>query len=115
MFVDLIVWHKMTFGMGYRSRRTSEYCLVIQKNPKRAKGVWTIRNIPDVWEERITNKIHPHQKPLELQKKLIEATTAKHDIILDPAAGSYMTHEASMQTERQFLGSDINTPHINLI
>ena len=38
--VDMIVWNKMRIGMGYRTRRTSEYCLVLQKKPLRAKGVW---------------------------------------------------------------------------
>lgn len=105
--VDLIIWKKMTFGMGYRSRRTSEYCVVIQKKPKRAKGVWTIRNIPDVWDEKVIGKTHPHQKPLELQKKLIEATTAEQDVILDPAAGSYSVLDACEATKRQFLGTDL--------
>ena len=36
--VDLIVWNKMRMGMGYRTRRISEYCLVLQKAPLRAKG-----------------------------------------------------------------------------
>ena len=34
--------------MGYRTRRKSEYCLVLQKVPLRAKGVWRSHNIPDV-------------------------------------------------------------------
>ena len=38
--VDLITWNKDKIGMGYRSRRQSEHLLVIQKSPKRAKGVW---------------------------------------------------------------------------
>lgn len=105
--VDLIIWHKMTFGMGYRSRRTCEYLIVLQKAPKRAKGVWTIRNIPDVWSEKVLGKTHPHQKPLELQKKLIEATTGENDIILDPASGSFSVLEACTLVGREFLGCDI--------
>ena len=105
--VDLIIWHKMTFGMGYRSRRTSEYLIVLQKLPKRAKGIWTIRNIPDTWSEKVLNKSHPHQKPLELQKRLIEATTGIDDIILDPASGSFSVLTACDILGRQFLGCDI--------
>src|SRR5579862_2614372 len=33
--VDLIVWNKLRMGMGYRSRRVSEYLVVLQKAPKR--------------------------------------------------------------------------------
>jgi site-specific DNA-methyltransferase (adenine-specific) len=105
--VDLLVWKKMTFGMGYRTRRTSEYCIILQKLPKRAKGIWTIRNIPDVWDEKIINKIHPHQKPFELQKRLIEATTAENDLVLDPSSGSYSVFHACKITHRVFIGSDL--------
>lgn len=105
--VDLIIWHKMTFGMGYRSRRTSEYLIVLQKKPKRAKGLWTIRNIPDVWSEKVLGKSHPHQKPFELQKRLIESTTDTDDIILDPASGSFSVLAACDALGRRFLGCDI--------
>ena len=47
--VDLISWDKGRIGMGYRSRRTTEYCVALQKRPKRAKGVWTRHDIPDTW------------------------------------------------------------------
>ena len=32
--VDMIVWNKLKIGMGYRTRRKSEYLVVIQKAPK---------------------------------------------------------------------------------
>jgi site-specific DNA-methyltransferase (adenine-specific) len=63
--VDLIVWNKGRIGMGYRTRRTSEYCLVLQKAPLRAKGVWLVHDIPDVWDEKLQTKFthgkHPHK------------------------------------------------------
>ena len=52
-------------------------------------------------------KKHPHQKPLELQKILIEAVSSPGDIILDPAAGSYSVLEACLLSQRTFLGCDI--------
>ena len=53
------------------------------------------------------NKKHPHRKPLELQKILIEAVSNKGDIIADPAAGSYSVLEACLLSQRNFLGCDI--------
>ncbi len=107
--VDLITWDKDKFGLGYRSRRQSEYCIVLQKKPKRAKGVWTVNNIPDVWTEKIENKEkkHPHQKPLELQKQLILATTEEGDFVLDPASGSYSVFENCKKINRNFIGGDL--------
>jgi site-specific DNA-methyltransferase (adenine-specific) len=104
--VDLIVWNKKRIGMGYRTRRTSEYCLVLQKAPLRAKGVWLVHDIPDVWDEKLQTKF-THGKPVALQARLIEALTNTRDIVVDPAAGSYSVLEACLLTNRQFLGCDI--------
>lgn len=105
--VDLIVWDKERIGMGYRSRRTSEYCVVLQKHPKRAKGVWKIHNIPDVWRERKMKDAHPHQKPLKLQSELIAAVTNEGDFVIDPAAGSFSVMKAAHLQNRNFIGCDL--------
>ncbi len=105
--VDLIVWNKDRFGMGYRSRRVSEYCVVLQKHPRRAKGVWKIHNIRDVWLERTKTKEHPHQKPVGLQAELIEAVSNEGDYVIDPAAGSFSVMEAALIKGRNFIGCDL--------
>ena len=106
--VDLITWDKGRIGMGYRTRRKSEYLLILQKSPIRAKGVWTKHNIPDTWTEKIVAKIHPHQKPIELQRILIEAVSGENEYIVDPCSGSYSVLEACRLTNRNFIGCDLN-------
>ncbi|MGB9887868.1 MAG: DNA-methyltransferase [Moorellales bacterium] len=107
--VDMIVWNKLKMGMGYRTRRQCEYLMVIQKLPLRAKGVWAIHDLPDVWEEYVTAD-HPHAKPVRLQARLIEAVTNPGDVVLDPAAGSFSVLEACRLTGRRFLGGDLVAP-----
>lgn len=104
--VDMIVWDKGKIGMGYRTRRKSEYLIVLQKSPVRAKGCWNDHSIPDVWEEK-TPKVHPHSKPIDLQKRLIAATTQDGDYVLDPASGGYSVYEACKALGRDFIGCDI--------
>jgi len=105
--VDLITWDKGKIGMGYRSRRKSEYLLVLQKEPLRAKGVWIKHDIPDVWSEKITDKIHPHQKPFELQKSLMNAVVPANGYVVDPCAGSYSVLKVCREIGCNFIGSDI--------
>ena len=50
--VDMIVWDKGKIGMGYRTRRKSEYLMVLQKSPVLTKGCWIDHSIPDVWLEK---------------------------------------------------------------
>ena len=104
--VDMIVWDKGKIGMGYRTRRKSEYLIVFQKSPVKAKACWTDHAIPDVWLEK-TEKVHPHSKPIELQKRLIAATTIDGDVILDPASGGFSVMKACEELGRDFIGSDI--------
>lgn len=104
--VDMIVWDKGKIGMGYRTRRKSEYLIILQKSPVRAKAYWTDHSIPDVWEEKVT-KVHPHSKPVELQRRLILATTNADDVVLDPASGGYSVLEACRLCNRTFIGGDI--------
>lgn len=106
--VDMVTWDKGKIGLGYRTRRKSEFCVILQKDPKRAKGVWTIRNIPDVWTEKIAEKTHPHNKPVMLQAELIEAVTEPNDLVIDPAAGSFSVMESCAMKGRVFMGVDVN-------
>ena len=92
--------------MGYRTRRKSEYLVVIQKLPKKAKSTWVLHNIPDVWDEKVV-KTHTHSKPIELQKQLILATTNERDLVCDPASGGFSVFEACKLSKRNFIGTDL--------
>ena len=105
--VDMITWDKGRMGMGYRSRRQCEYLAVIQRKPVKSKGTWSIKNIRDIWMEKIDSKKHPHQKPYELQKKLIECVTNEGDLVGDFAAGSFSVLEACKEINRTFIGCDL--------
>lgn len=106
--VDMLTWEKPRIGMGYRTRRKAEYLMIFQKPPRRAKGVWTVHDIPDVWAEPVNTNSHPHAKPVLLQSKLIQAVTQPRDYVLDPAAGSFSVLESALAVGRGFIGCDIN-------
>lgn len=105
--VDFITWDKGKIGLGYRTRRKSEYLVIFQKSPIRAKGVWKSHTIPDVWSEKIINKNHTHAKPIGLQQTLIKAVTDVDDVVLDPTAGGYSTLTSANEVQRNFLGCDL--------
>ena len=109
--VDMVTWDKGKIGMGYRTRRKSEYLVIAQKLPLRAKGVWVDHSIPDVWREKVLvqkGSIQVHRKPIKLQSKLIAAVTNINDVVIDPAAGSFSVLEATQLIDRRFLGCDIS-------
>lgn len=105
--VDLITWDKGRIGMGYRTRRVAEYLLILQKPPTQIGDRWQRDDIPDVVTEKVERIRNVYPKPVNLQARLIAAVTDLHDVVLDPAAGSYSVMAAAHRVGRQFLGCDI--------
>ena len=60
----------------------------------------------DVWDFKAVLAYegkHPCEKPQNLLKHIIEASSKEGDLILDPFAGSGSTAEACMNTNRRFI------------
>ena len=106
--VDMLTWDKGKIGMGYRTRRRSEHLIILQKSPRKAKGVWKLHNIPDVWLEEVSRNGFTHKKPVQLQKELIASVSNLGDVVIDPASGSFSVMESCKLCGRNFLGCDIN-------
>ena len=105
--VDLIAWDSLRLGNGYRSRRRGDYLLVVQKQPLAAKNTWHDHGICNRWAEKIDRRIHPHVKPIGLVARLIGAVTKPGDLVVDPAAGSFVVMRAARQLGREFVGCDL--------
>jgi len=54
------------------------------------------------------NKLHPTQKNLELMKELLLDNSNEGDIIFDPCMGSGTTGVAAIQTNRKFIGVELD-------
>ena len=105
--VDLIDTNIGHNGQGYRSRYRGDYLLVLQKPPIKARATWRDHSIPDRWIEKVDRRLHPHIKPIGLITRLIAATTQPGDLIVDPAAGSFVVMRAAHQLGRNFIGCDL--------
>lgn len=105
--VDLMHWNKMRPGMGRRFRCVSEYMVVLQKVPVRAKDVWKDHGLRDSWSEMSDREIHTHAKPYALTERVIRAATKRGDLIVDPCAGGYGVLEACKASGREFIGGDL--------
>ena len=107
--VDLIAWDNQRPGNGHRTRHRGTHLLVLQKPPLAAKATWPDRGVPDRWIERIIRprSQHPHIKPIELIARLIGAVTRPGDLVVDPAAGSFVVMHVATEMQRWFVGCDI--------
>ncbi len=91
-----------------------------KKENKQMRSVWHIPESESVWvittpkpNEKTFGK-HPTQKPLELLKRIILASTNKDDLILDPFTGSSTTGIAAYLLDRKFIGIDLEKKYLDL-
>jgi site-specific DNA-methyltransferase (adenine-specific) len=115
--VDIIGWDSGKLSNGHRVRKCGGYLLVLQKPKISRTGTrkviaknWTDHGIREHWVEKIDRKIHPHIKPIGLITRLITATTRPGDLVVDPAAGSFVVMHAAHQLSREFIGCDLIMP-----
>ncbi len=58
---------------------------------------------------------YPTQKPLALLERIIKASSAEGDVVLDPFCGCGTTVEAAMNLKRDFVGIDISMYALDVI
>jgi len=82
------------------------------KNPdKQMRSVWAI-GTPKNGEKKFGK--HPTQKPIELLKRIILASTNKKNWILDPFTGSSTTGIVAYELGRNFIGIDKEKKYLDL-
>ena len=59
-------------------------------------------------------KVHPTQKPVDLLEYLIKTYTNKNELVLDFTMGSGSTGVACMNTNRKFIGIELDENYFNI-
>lgn len=73
--------------------------------------------ITDVWDDinfYSEKRYHPTQKPQKLLERLIIASTNENDIILDSFMGSGSTGVACVNTNRKFIGIELDNTYFEI-
>jgi len=84
---------------------------ILKKPGKQMRSVWTI-GTPKAIEKKFGK--HPTQKPIDLLKRVILASTKENDLILDPFTGSSTTGLVAYLYGRRFIGIDTEKKYLDL-
>ena len=116
---EIILWAAKT----KKSKHYFNYELMKKFNDnKQMRSIWNIDDAdPEkVWEisapgnnEKKFGK-HPTQKPEELLKRIILASSKENDLILDPFNGSGTTGIAASKLDRKYFGIDNQKEYLDL-
>ena len=58
--------------------------------------------------------LHPTEKPVELLEYLIKTYSNENDVILDNCMGSGSTGVAALNTNRRFIGIELDEKYFNI-
>lgn len=84
---------------------------LLHEKGKQMRSVWAI-NTPQKIEKKFGK--HPTQKPEELLKRIVLASTKRNNLILDPFTGSSTTGLAAYLFGRRFIGIDTEKKYLDL-
>ncbi len=108
---DVVVWDKRDMALGRGFRKRYELILVLEKG----RPTYTSRSLANVLvSKRIPRPTHPHEKPVDLLKTLIEHATTPGDLVLDPFMGSGSTGVAAWELGRRFIGIELDATYFDL-
>jgi site-specific DNA-methyltransferase (adenine-specific) len=113
-FKNILVWEKNNTSMGdlngnFASK--TEFILFSTKGKILLNGK---RDHNIVKFNRTQNKFHPTQKPVDLLEYLINKTTKENQTILDPFMGSGSTGVACVNTNREFIGIELDEKYYQI-
>ena len=99
-----IVWDKMAIGMGYHYRARYEFILFFEKGKRKLNDL----GVPDVLQAKRVWKGYPTEKPVDLIQTLIEQSSTRGELVVDPFFGSGATLVAANSLDRKWAGTDIS-------
>jgi site-specific DNA-methyltransferase (adenine-specific) len=105
---ETIIWA----AKNSNSRHYFNYSLMKEINGgKQMKNIWTMK-APSKKEKKFGK--HPTQKPVELLRRILLASTKENDLVLDPFCGSSTTGVVCLTLKRRYVGIDQNKSYLDL-
>lgn len=111
---NILIWEKNNNSMGDLKGAfadKNEFILFYQNGKRFINGK---RDSNILQYKRTGNVLHSTQKPVDLLSYLIEKFSDKGDTVLDPFAGSFSTAIACMNTNRKFIGIELDENYFDI-
>lgn len=112
-FQNIIVWDKGNKTPNRFFMQQVEFILMLSKRPAKSINDMGRANLISV-PNPVGEKEHPTEKPVALMKILIESSSNKGDIVLDPFMGCGSTIQAARLCERNYIGIEIDKKYFDI-
>ncbi|MDD4429296.1 MAG: site-specific DNA-methyltransferase [Paludibacter sp.] len=109
---NILVWAKGMHTPTQYYFKNIEFIVMFRKG--NAKYINNIGTMALLNVKGLRNKIHPSEKPTELMKILIENSSKENEIVLDPFMGLGSTGVACINTNRNFIGMELDDKYFEI-
>lgn len=112
-YVNLLAWKKNNVTPNKYYMQQLEFILLLRKGKAKNihnMGTSNCLDVPNI----IGKKKHPTEKPVELMRIFIENSSNEGDIILDPFMGCGSTGIACINTNRSFIGIELDEQYFDI-
>lgn len=112
-FQNLLIWDKGNATPNKWYMNACELILMLRKGKAKNinnMGTWNILRVPNITR----TKLHPTEKSVELMKILVENSCNEGDTVLDPFMGVGGTGIACKETNRDFIGIEIDQKYYDI-
>lgn len=116
-YKNILIWVKNNWSGGDTPTtyaKQTEFILYMSKGKQHKLNGG--RNTDVLYYDRVSgkNQLHQNQKPIELLEFLITKSSQENDVVLDCFMGSGSTGVACLQTNRNFIGIELDEKHYNI-
>ena len=112
--INLLVWEKNNCTPSQYYMKNCEYTLLIRKgNSKYINNIGASKTVHK-FNNIIGNKVHPTEKPVDLMGFYVENSSKIGDTVLDMFMGSGSTGVACINTNRKFIGVELDDNYFDI-
>lgn len=111
-YQQLLVWNKGVHSPNKFYLNAYELILMLRKGKQRWINNMGCNNI--ITLPIVKNKKHPTQKPVPLMRLLVENSTNAGELVLDPFMGCGSTAIACQESNRNFIGFEIDAEYYQI-
>jgi site-specific DNA-methyltransferase (adenine-specific) len=110
---NLLIWEKNTCTANRWYMKNCEYVLFMRKGKAKSINNASSKTIHK-YSNIVGKKQHPTEKPVELMKLYVENSSNENDVILDMFMGSGSTGVACINTNRNFIGIELDETYYKI-
>ena len=110
--LNILVWGKSKHSPNRYYLKNCEFIVFLRKG--KAKNINNMGTKQLLLIDNVENKNHPSEKPIKLMEILIKNSSNEQDKVLDPFMGSGSTGVACINTNRNFIGIELDENYFNI-